>query len=170
MATISRILDTNILIHANGDQSPQTSAECKMACVLLVVSAMAYDYQIVIDGGVDPEVSHILAEYKNKLSLAGGGVGEMFLRWLLQNWLNLILVPITPQGDSFEEFPLDKRLSTFDPRDHKWIAVAKSCHQYNDIQPEIMQSADYKWESYAPIFAEHGVKIVFVCPNPAKGN
>ncbi|MDZ4764524.1 MAG: hypothetical protein SGI73_08225 [Chloroflexota bacterium] len=167
MATNSRILDTNVLINANGDQSPQTSAECKMACLKLLMSAMASDYQIVIDGGKDPDGSHILTEYRHKLSDAGGGFGEMFLRWLLQNWQNLMLVPITPMGDSYDEFPQDKRLKNFDPRDHKWIATAKCCHMYNDIQPDVIQSADYKWETYAPIFTEHGVNIVFVCPNPA---
>jgi len=168
MAIISRILDTNVLIHANGDQSPQTSATCKMECLRLLMSAMANDYQIVIDGGADPNGSDMLDEYRHKLHESGDGFGEMFLRWLLQNWQNLILVPLTRSGESYEEFPQDPRLATFDPRDHKWIAAAVSCHMYNDIQPEVMQSADYKWEQYVRAFLDYKVNIVFVCPNPVK--
>jgi hypothetical protein len=166
MAINSRILDTNILIHANGDQSPQTTAECKNECLKLIMSAMARDYQIVIDGGVNPDGSEVLSEYRNKLNEAGSGFGEMFLRWIAIHWQEHILVPITKKDESYEEFPDDERLKDFDPRDRKWIATAVSCKTYLEIQPDIMQSADFKWEKYQEIFHEHNVSVIFICPNP----
>lgn len=168
MAHIRRILDTNILINANGGQSPQTSADCRETCIKLLVSVMAGDYQIVIDGGKSPEGSEILSEYRNKLKAHGSGLGEMFLRWLLMNWQSVYvaLLPITPipdQMDAYEEFPDDKRLKAFDPRDRKWVAVARSSAIYDEITPELMQASDMKWKAYQAVLREHGVSIIFVC-------
>jgi hypothetical protein len=161
-----KILDTNVLIHANGDQSPQTSAECKEKCLKLLVSGMAQKYQIVIDGGKNPDASEMLAEYRHKLHEAGGGYGEMFLRWLLIHWQQLVLIPITKRDDTYEEFPDDKRLNHFDPADRKWIATAISCQQYGEGQPDIVQSADYKWKPFVPILAEYDMQIDFICAEP----
>lgn len=169
MAQTDRIIDTNILIIANGDQSPQSTIECEKNCILLLASVMAGDCRIVIDGGASPDGSEILAEYRHKLHVAGGGLGEMFLRWLLQQWsqdMYVTRVPITKPNGSYEEFPNDKRLAEFDPSDRKWIATARAHHQYNEIIPEVMEAADFKWQKYQAIFREHNVNIVFVCdPN-----
>ena len=165
MAQIDRIIDTNLLIIANGDQSPQSSPECRENCLIALAQIMAHDHRIVIDGG-PPDGSEILAEYRHKLHEAGSGFGEIFLRWLFQNWseeLSVARVPISKRNGSYEEFPEDKRLKEFDPADHKWIAVACAHHVYNEIIPEIIQAADFKWQQYVSVFQEHDVNVVFMC-------
>jgi hypothetical protein len=76
------------------------------------------------------------------------------------------LVQITPEGDSFAEFPNDdSRLTTFDPADRKWIAVAlahKRDQPAEDVPP-IAQAADPKWKNFTEAFSEHGVTIDFIC-------
>lgn len=79
MALIDNILDTNVLIIANGDRSPQSAPECQRDCLKLLMSIMAGDRHIVIDGGKSPNGSEILAEYRQNLHEAGGGFGEMLI-------------------------------------------------------------------------------------------
>jgi hypothetical protein len=164
MAAIDCILDTNVLINAEGDQSAQTPLACREACLHFLVAVMAGDYQLVMDGGADPDGSEALAEYRRNLHAAGARLGELFLRWLLQHWgTSVQLVPITPAGESYEEFPSDSRLKEFDPRDHKWVALAVAHKNYNERQADIIQSADFKWLGFIAVFAEYGVNVRFIC-------
>lgn len=165
MSRDDQILDTNVLIIANGDQSPQSSPQCRESCINVLFALMAGDTRLVIDGG-GPEGSEILSEYRHKLRESGSGLGEMFLRWLLQHWsaeTHVIRVPISPKDDSYEEFPQDDRLKGFDPADHKWVAVANAHHLYNEINPDIVQAADFKWKLFISVFQEHGIRVTFVC-------
>ena len=171
MARVDYVLDTNVLVHANGNKSEQTSLECKAKCVEMLFQIVTHSHRVVIDGGVEKVTSLILAEYENNIPVNNPGFGTNFLIWLLTNRMNdehVVRVPITPQDESFEEFPKDKSLKKFDPRDRKWIATARAHHMYNETQAKIVQSADSKWytEGFSVIFSElpeYPVEIEFIC-------
>jgi len=168
MARTDYILDTNVLIHANGDAPPK----CKDKCVDVLFQIVTLSNRVVIDGLGEKATSEIIAEYERNIPIGTPGFGTNFLIWLLTNLTNenhVIRVPITPKDDSFEEFPVEKRLKTFDRSDRKWIAAARAHHIWNDIEAIIIQSADMdKWKQYLPIFSElkdhpFKVELLFEC-------
>jgi hypothetical protein len=168
MARVDNILDTNVLIIANGGLSPQSTPECHKECLERLFSITAGERRLVIDGG-PPNGSEILAEYRNYFQGAGGAFGEVFFRWILNNWRDtqhVEVVPISPRDDSYEEFPADPRLKEFDIRDRKWVATARAHHQYNDIIAPIVQAADMKWKDYTQVFQEYYVEVDFLCDMP----
>ena len=77
------VVDTNVLIAANRENCPQATLECQLVCV--------YELQSIEKNGVlviDSEW-HILKEYMRKVSSSGQpGVGDAFLKWVLQNQSN----------------------------------------------------------------------------------
>lgn len=160
-----KILDTNVIINASGDKSPQTEEACSEQCRLLLFQCTTGNCQIVIDNG--EHGSHILTEYRKQFEYYEGTYGEMFVRWILSNIMNeqyVIQVPITPLSeDEYQEFPKDRDLKDFDPRDRKFIAVAVAHYQYEDKIVPIVQSADMKWKIFVSAFAKHNVEIEFIC-------
>lgn len=162
------MFDTNVLIHANMTQSPQTTLECKQRCIDVLFRTMAGDVQMVLDG--DQQGSAMLAEYHQNLSYGGVGLGDAFLRWILTNYWNeahFRFVTLTAvDDDSYTEFPNRADLTTFDPRDRKWVAAAIAHDtQYGAAAP-IIQSADEKWRAFVPALNDVGVSIDFICDDP----
>jgi hypothetical protein len=160
-----KILDTNVIIQADGSQSPQTAAQCIELCRRLLFQCTTDNFQIVIDAG--PHGSDILAEYQNKLSYYGGSYGEMFVRWLLNNLgdeKHVFQVPLTrTEEDTYQEFPDDPDLRKFDPRDRKWIAAGAAHYLYEGKIAPIVQSADVKWRAFVATFAKYHVQVDFLC-------
>ena len=151
------ILDTNVLLVANGDH-PDVSPRCVIACVdkLLAVEAGG---KVVIDDGW-----RILNEYSNKTRPnQPKGVGDTFLKWLLRNVANAsrcTQVTITEVAESeFAEFPNHADLAGFDPPDRKFVAVAVVFGA-----APISQAADSKWIDWAPALKDSGVSVEFLCP------
>lgn len=101
---------------------------------------------------------------RNLRSEGQPGPGDAFLKWVLTNRSNpqrCALVSLTPQGDSFLEFPNDPDLEGFDPSDHKFAAVA---HAHPD-HPPVLNATDSDWWHYREALACHGVRVEFVCPD-----
>ncbi len=92
------------------------------------------------------------------------GVGDAFLKWLLQNVANekrVHPVAITEtQPDEFAEFPDAGLQQQFDVPDRKFAAVA---HAHPD-RPPVWQAADCKWLAWWLQLAFHGVNVEFLCP------
>lgn len=152
------VIDTNVMIVANGKESPQASENCILACVHYLQSARQTTL-IVID-----DQWHILSEYKNKISTTGQpGVGDAFFKWILTNLANpnrCCQVHITPLPDgNFLEFPNDPALADFDPSDRKFVAVAIA----HSGKPSIYNAVDSDWLPVKEELARRGVIIEFLC-------
>jgi hypothetical protein len=161
-----KLLDTNILIIANGGQSPQVDARCQKECLELLFNAMVPNFPLIVDGGKQPDSSEIFAEYGKKINQGGQSFGKLFFEWLLRNWERHILVPITPaNGYGYEEFPHeDDRLEKFDPSDRKFIATARAAILYDEAtKVEILQATDGKWKNFETAFKDYGIEVVFIC-------
>jgi hypothetical protein len=118
------VIDTNVLLVANGSHQ-DVSGKCREACVSALL-ARQRSGMVVIDDGY-----RILGEYGNRTyPNQPKGVGDAFLKWLLQNQYNasrVCRVPITETGpDRFVEFPDPLLEEQFDPPDRKFAAVANA--------------------------------------------
>ena len=157
------IIDTNVLVAANGRNCPQVTPQCR-----LISSQYLHNFQkqgiIVIDNRW-----LILNEYKNNVNEKGQpGIGDEFLLWVLRNQANIkhcekVTIHSIPSQDKneFEEFPSDPELEKFDRSDRKFVAVALA----SSDPPPIVISVDSDWlECYEPL-VKNGIKIQFLCPD-----
>ena len=143
-------------------RAEQASQQCILACTQRLHDIAAGHDVLVLDDGW-----HILREYQNHLRSDGQpGPGDAFLKWVLTNRANperCELVHITPAVDlgGFAEFPTDPALEGFDPADHKFVAVAVAHHEH----PPILNAVDAGWWLYRHVLNNHGIQVVFVCPD-----
>jgi hypothetical protein len=151
------VIDTNVLLVANGSHQ-DVSAPCRAECVARLQARQKAGV-VVID-----DAFRILKEYQLKTQPnQPKGVGDVFLKWLLQNIANdkrVHRITITEmQPDEFDQFP-DKVLQPqFDSPDRKFAAVAHA----HPAKPPVWQAADCKWLTWWPQLAAHGVKVEFLC-------
>lgn len=155
------IIDTNVAVIANGTNSPQASPDCRLKCVAILALLFGGERQLVLD-----DRWAVLGEYKANLRPSNGGLGDRFLQWVLQNYMGPLCerVPITQhESRGFAEFPIDDRLSDFDPADRKWIALSRACTELLDESVPIVEAADMKWRAYLTVFRDYQVEIDFIC-------
>ncbi len=155
------VIDTNVLLVANGAHD-EASAGCRRTCIDRLLAQQKSGVTVIDDG------FRILGEYLHKTSPARPkGVGDAFLKWLLQNRRNpnrvqeVSLTETAP--DSFAEFPGPALQTRFDPSDRKFAAVANA----HPARPAVWQAADCKWLDWWPALAEAGIRIDFLCPDDA---
>ncbi len=151
------VIDTNVLLVANGSHQ-DVSATCRAECVSKLLARQKAGVVVIDDG------FRILKEYQHKTRPnQPKGVGDAFLKWLLQNLANdkrVHRIAITEtQPDAFAEFPDAALQPQFDAPDRKFAAVA---HAHPD-NPPVWQAADCKWLAWWPQLAAHGVKVEFLC-------
>lgn len=152
------IIDTNVLIAANGRDCPQVTPKCQLRTGQYLRNIQTNGI-IVIDNRW-----LILNEYKNKVNQTGQpGIGDAFLKWILTNQTNsqrCEQVKIHPSGDnSFEEFPDAPQLEKFDPSDRKFVAVALAAPDH----PPIVNAVDSDWADFYEALTICGVSIEFLC-------
>ena len=152
------VIDTNVLVVANGKHDGVSPA-CVAACVKQLQRAQKQAVIVVDDG------YRILSEYQNNLCPnRGKGVGDSFLKWLLQQKANpkhVHQISLTDHGtDQFDEFPDAALEAEFDPPDRKFVAVAHA----HPGKPPVWQASDCKWLNWWPALAEAGVRVEFLCP------
>lgn len=155
------VIDTNILLVANGSH-PDVSAGCREECIKQLVAHQRTGVTVIDDS------YRILSEYQHKTRPnQPKGVGDVFLKWLLQNQRNpkyVQQVSITEQRENwFTEFPCDKLQTSFDPPDRKFAAVANA----HPLKPEIWQAADCKWLDWWKELEKAGIKVKFLCEEDA---
>ncbi len=155
------VIDTNVLLVANR-QHDDVSPECVQECVKRLLSMQKGGITVVDDG------FRILREYQNKTHPnQPKGVGDAYLKWLLQNKSNprhVEQVAVTVTGiDTFEEFPCPELQPEFDAPDRKFVAVANA----HPDKPPILQAADCKWLDWWPELAKQGARADFLCPEDA---
>jgi hypothetical protein len=154
------IVDTNVLIVANGRDCPQASPECVLACVRRLRDIEQHGTLVLDDGW------HIIGEYKHKVSQTGQpGLGDAFLKWVLTNQSNpqrIEKVSITPiEDEGFAEFPNTPGLEKFDRSDRKFVAVALTHPQ----KPPICDAVDSDWRNFHEALVQAGVTVEFLCPD-----
>lgn len=158
---IKAVIDTNVLLVANL-QHPDVSPECVAECVRYLRDMQSKGVTVIDDG------YRILGEYLNKTQLKPPkGVGDVFLKWLLQNASNpkhVEQVSITELApDEFAEFPDQLLQPQFDAPDRKFAAVA---HAHPD-KPPVLQAADCKWLDWWQALRAQGIAVKFLCPDDA---
>lgn len=164
---MNHILDTNVLMFANGNKSEQASLECIRECAKLLLSIREGKNGVVI---IDTnQTRRVIREYLKNIDPSENLAGSVFLLELLKNPNLRIEVPITPidkiDPELYAEYPDDPRLAKFDPSDKKWIALARAYMQSYPDQPTppIAQASDIKWREFESVFGEYGIIILWVC-------
>jgi hypothetical protein len=153
------VMDTNVGVVANR-KTPQADTECVSSCTNALVEIRERHHVLLDDRGL------ILDEYLRHLSPSGQpGPGDAFFKWLWDNQCNpehCRQVAVTPVSGrrGFEEFPEDPDLTTFDPSDRKFVAVALASGE----QPEILNASDTDWWHHREALSRHGVEVRFLCP------
>ena len=152
------VVDTNVPLVANG-KAEQADLKCEVACVRKLIQIQSEQRTLLDDKML------IMGEYRRNLSHSGQpGVGDAFFKWLWENQANeqhCRIVPLTIHSDrGFVEFPDDARLSSFDLADRKFVAVALA----SGTGPKVLNATDTDWWHDRQVLAEHGIQIVFLCP------
>ena len=155
------VIDTNVLLVANGDHA-DVSEDCVSECVRRLQAIQAGGVAVIDDG------FRIISEYLNKnRPNAQKGVGNAYLKWLLQNQANAKRVEAVPINelapDHFAEFPDPTLAPLFDAPDRKFAAVAHA----HPSKPPVWQAADSKWLDWWPALGVKGVRVDFLCPEDA---
>lgn len=155
------VIDTNVLLVANGSHE-SVSDECRERCIELLLKQKKNGITVIDD------CFHILREYQNKTHPnQPKGVGDVFLKWLLQNQRNqshVEQVAITEiEPNRFSEFPDEELEPHFDAPDRKFVAVSNA----HPEKPTIWQAADCKWLDWWEALEIHGIAIDFLCPDDA---
>lgn len=158
------IIDTNIPLTANNILSkPEKESDwlqCAYNCIELLEAVVKTKHGLVLDAG-----DEIFGEYSHKLSLKGQpGIGDKFFKWLHDNRYSFPdedRVVITPQGETYKEFPKHPGLKGFDISDKKFIAVAYS--HSGTPKPTIFEATDSKWLGWQKALSEVGIEVNFLC-------
>ena len=151
------VVDTNVIRVANR-QHQGVSDACIGNCVQHLSAIMAQGHFVVDQGWL------IVGEYMGKGEPnKGKAVGDVFLKWVLQNLSNAqrcTQVPITEiSADNYVEFPSHPDLANFDAPDRKFVAVANA----HPDKPRILQAADSKWINWHTALKTFGIHVDFVC-------
>jgi len=153
------VIDTNVLIAANGRDCPQVTPQCQFSAIKYLETFQKEGMVIVDDKWL------ILKEYQNKVNPKGQpGIGDAFLKWILTNQANpkrCQKITITPKDGSFQEFPDDASLTKFDPSDRKFVAVALK----SPDRPPIINAVDPDWAECYEALTQLGLTIEFLCPD-----
>lgn len=153
------MVDTNVAIVANGNQTPQASLQCILSCAENIEKIQNEGILLLDDKYLTYQ------EYENYLSYLGEpGAGDRFFFWILMNQGNpqsCRIIPVKPDPQrEFEEFPADPALTAFDRDDRKFVAVALA----SGTQPEVLNATDTDWWHHRQALRYHGVNVTFLCP------
>lgn len=156
------VIDTNVLLVANGAHDG-ASDTCRLSCIAKLLDQQRNGITVLDDA------HRILREYQHKTSPnKPRGVGDVFLKWLLQNQANparVHQVTVTESSPGiYAEFPDAKLQAEFDPPDRVFVAVANA----HPAKPPIWQATDSKWIHWWATLASQGVTVQFICPSDAE--
>lgn len=158
------VLDTNVAVVANG-KSEQAGQSCVAMCLKELIAIRAHSHVLLDDKGL------ILQEYlKQQPHGFPQGPGDAFLVWVYDNQANpshVRPIPVTPLVDDprgFAEFPDDVALSSFDPADRKFVAVALASGE----NPPILNATDSDWMIHRVALERNNVHVAFLCPQLMK--
>jgi hypothetical protein len=163
------VVETNVAIVSNNcrEKTPQAGTQCVLACIRKLrecINILKGESRgkLVLDAG-----GEIQTEYAAHLSRTGQpGVGDEFFFEVIQQeyGVHCERVPITPQGDSYAEFPNDTELVGFDCSDRKFVAAALA----SQFDPTVLNAVDSDWYHYQTALEAAGVRIEQLCPECLK--
>ena len=159
-----RIIDTGVLLVAEGLAPEQACPACVTACDNLL-------RQIEREGGlVVDNLRIIVSEYGHKLNtrqrqLKPGGI---FLLWVLRNLGNPDRVEMSSitrveggEPSDFVEFPASPALACFDRSDRVYVATANG----HPEKPAIFVSVDTDWLNASDALTAVGISVQQLCPD-----
>ncbi len=154
--TAALVLDTNVLLVANGDNA-EASDSCQLACIE-ALETVKRGHRLVLD-----DRAEIVEEYRKRLKRAEQRVGWAFLRWIYDHQFNpdrceLVAISKHP-GRGYEAFPEDPELERFDPDDRKFVAVAL----ISPLRPPVVNAVDRDWWDFEAALRQNGVTVQFAC-------
>ena len=158
------IVDTNVIAIANRE-GEHASQDCVESCERRLHQILSHREKVVVDDGW-----RIFGEYDRYVNLGTRRwIGEIFVKTLLQNLKNpaicemVRITSLAGNGTDFAEFPTDAALSTFDPDDRKFIAVACAYRQTSGQAATILLAIDSGWLDFVDALAVQGVAIDILC-------
>ena len=148
------VVDTNVLIVANGDAD--VDRECELECVDRLDYTRKNGVVAVDDGSL------IFEEYCKHCSFAGSpGLGDEFFVHVhneQHKGARVRRFPITPSADAsrgFEELPQN----SFDASDRKFLAVAVVA------KAVVVNATDSDWGQARDLLRDLGVDVEELCPH-----
>jgi hypothetical protein len=156
------VVDTNVIAVANGEAG-HVGDECIATCAEFLRFVQSSGNIVVIDSPGD-----ILREYLRHRTDGQPGVGERFIRWILQVRADPehckvvdITASVSASGrPTFEEYPDSQELDLFDQDDKKFVAVAAA----TDGRATIVNATDHDWADYAEALKRVNVSVMCICP------
>jgi hypothetical protein len=158
-----RLVDTGVLLVAEGMAPDQAGPACVTACDNIL-------REIEREGGlVVDNLRIIVSEYGHKLNTRQRQLkpGARFLLWVLRNLGNPDRVEMSPitrlQGgepSDFVEFPASPALANFDRSDRVYVATANG----HPRKPPILVSVDTDWLNASAALAAAGITVQQLCP------
>ena len=147
------VLDTNVLVIANGQDSPDL--ECQLACVQLL-DTVRLQGEVVLD--LD---GFVLKEYADNLDQSKPmKTGAAFLIALFNYSIPQRRISIQDHAERvYAAFPSDPALAEFDRSDRKFVALALTLKPHR-----LCEACDSDFWEYRAILAHHGVNLNFLCP------
>jgi hypothetical protein len=157
------VIDTNVLKVANREHDG-VSVHCVLKCIERLLAIRSAGTVVVDDG------RRIFREYTDNFKpTQQPGVGDEFVKWLLQSQANeqrVHQVRLDETGtNEFAQFPDPVLQATFDPKDRKFVATAAA----HPDRPPIIQAAEGKWVGWWVALHQHGITVQFPCPTDIKG-
>jgi hypothetical protein len=148
------VVDTNLLAIANNFQS-NVNPVCKLEVIRLLKSILETGIVVIDDAG------DITSEYRRYCNARGQpNVGDEFFRQILMNYGSGKVLRIALQktvSGEFEDFPMDPRLSNFDPSDRKFVAAGIV------TETSVYAATDSDWLDHHAVLNENGLEVEFVC-------
>lgn len=161
--TRHRVVDTNVLVAANG-RDTHADLECQLACIN-ALEKIKSDKILLLDN-----LGLILDEYSRHCHYKGEpGVGDFFFKYVFDNQLvqsKCHIVSITQDHDNqsnFLEFPSDQGLQSFDPSDRKFVAVSIA----SSVYPKVCNATDSDWEEFKIELEKININVIQLCPQHA---
>ena len=157
------VMDTNVAVVANG-KTGQADKDCILQCIARL-RHIQEECLLLLD-----DKNRIIDEYRNNLNPSGQpGPGDAFFLWLWRNQANQEycrkIVVTSHEDRGFEEFPDEPNLRDFDQDDRKFVAVTLA----SGTGPKVLNASDTDWWHHRQALQQHGVEIVFLCPDLMEG-
>ena len=155
------VVDTNVLIVANGRDDTPADLECELACIETLEGATKGKQSVLIDAS-----NLIMDEYEGYCSYSGEpGVGDEFFKFLYhRQWSeesaihHISVQKTTDEEGGFSNLPPND----LDPNDRKFLAVAKAG------DGRVVNATDSDWTEHAALISSIGVSMHELCPQCLK--
>jgi hypothetical protein len=160
--TEEAVIDTNVLISANGVAGDSIARSCTLECVRYLRAVQETGRLHLDSRGL------ILTEYRANCNAGQPGVGNQFFLWAHRNQANrehVCLTTVTPSAErGFMEFPASSQLNSFDPADRKFVATALGCPDL----PVLASAADAGWLNHQAALEAEGAQLRLLCAETRK--